>query len=88
MKNTVSTLIPEPSERGPIGSTAITVSGAGSASKSAAVVLRALQTSGLQVRAFFAGEDRASFRVFVEASRGDEALRVVRDALGTLPYSP
>ncbi|MGA2545816.1 MAG: hypothetical protein ABSF43_04675 [Rectinemataceae bacterium] len=82
-----ATLIPELSKGGPIGSVAITVAGAGSAFKSAAAVLRALEASGLQVRAFFAGEGTASFRVLVEASRGDEALRLVRESLGAPHYS-
>lgn len=67
--------------RGPSGSAAITVAGGGAPSKSAAVVLRALEASGLQARAFFPGADSSSFRFLVEARSGDEALRVAHDAL-------
>jgi bifunctional aspartokinase / homoserine dehydrogenase 1 len=68
-------------KRGPAGSAAITVAGSGCASRSAASVLKALDASGLQARAFLPGTDIASFSVLVEASRGGEALRVAHDAL-------
>jgi bifunctional aspartokinase / homoserine dehydrogenase 1 len=66
--------------RGPSGSAAITVAGAG-ASKSAALVLRALESRGLPVRAFYPGPEARSFRLLVEGGRGGEALNVAHDAL-------
>jgi aspartate kinase/aspartokinase/homoserine dehydrogenase 1 len=68
-------------KRGPIACAEITVAGFGCASRSAASVLRAFEASGFQARAFFPAPDMASFRVLVEASRGDEALRVAHEAL-------
>jgi hypothetical protein len=41
----------------------------------------ALEASGLQARAFSPGRDSSSFRFLVDGRRGDEALRVVHDAL-------
>ena len=68
-------------KRGPAGSAEITVAGRGSASRSAAIVLKAFEARGFQARAFFPGTEGASFRLLVEASRGDEALRVAHEAL-------
>lgn len=68
-------------KRGPAGSAEITVAGRGSASKSATIVLKAFEARGFQARAFFPSTDGASFRLLVEASRGDEALRVAHEAL-------
>ncbi len=66
---------------GPAGSAEITIAGRGSASRSAALVIRAFEASGFQARAFYPGSEGASFRLLVEASRGDEALRVAHAAL-------
>ncbi len=68
-------------KQGPMGSAEITVAGSGSASKSAALVIKAFEASGFRARAFIPGSDTASFRVLVEASRGDEALKVAHEAL-------
>ena len=68
-------------KRGPVACAEITVAGSGCASKSAASVLKAFEASGFQARAFFPAPDMASFRILVEASRGDEALRVAHEAL-------
>ncbi len=45
------------------------------------LVLKAFEARGFQARAFFPGTEGASFRLLVEASRGDEALRVAHEAL-------
>jgi aspartate kinase len=67
--------------RGPSGSAAITVAGGKAASRSAALVLQALESRGLQARAFSPGADSSSFRFLVDSSRGDEALKIAHEAL-------
>lgn len=66
---------------GPAGSARITVACCGWAAKSAALVIGALEASGVAARGFSMGQDGASFAVLVDGARGEEGLRIAHAAL-------
>jgi len=66
---------------GPAGSARITVACRGCASKSAALVISALEARGIAARSFSMGRAAVSFSILVDGSKGEEGLGIAHGAL-------